>query len=98
MTEMDVSGCEYYNSGTYEEEPYCGIDEEHPYTCISDENCYYKQMKRLEAENTKLKEKLEEIKEICDSYARTEDYVICSTFNEFLDKVFNIVIGAEDER
>ena len=44
----------------------------------------------------KAKAKLEKIKEICNSYARTEDYVICSTFNEFLDKVFNIVIGAED--
>ena len=40
------------------EEPYCDIDEEHLYTCSSDENCYFKQLKRLQEENEVLKEQL----------------------------------------
>lgn len=44
---IDVSECVYFNSVTYEE-PYCNIDQERLYACSSDENCYYKQFKRLE--------------------------------------------------
>ena len=44
---IDVSECKYFNK-VVNEEPYCNIDEEHLYTCSSDENCYYKQLKRAE--------------------------------------------------
>ena len=44
---IDVSECKYFNK-VVNEEPYCNIDEEHLYTCSSDENCYYKQLKRTE--------------------------------------------------
>lgn len=50
---IDVSECAYFNSTTYEE-PYCNIDQERLYTCSSDENCYYKQLKRLQEENKSL--------------------------------------------
>ena len=53
---VDVKRCKYLNK-VVNEEPYCNIDEEHLYTCSSDENCYFKQLKRLEKENGLLKEK-----------------------------------------
>lgn len=46
---IDVNECKYFNK-VVNEEPYCNIDEEHLYTCSSDENCYFKQLKRLEQE------------------------------------------------
>ena len=58
---VDVAGCKYLNK-VVNEEPYCNIDEEHLYTCSSDENCYYKQLKRLEQENKELKEVKEQLK------------------------------------
>lgn len=51
---VNVAGCKYLNK-VVNEEPYCNIDEEHLYTCSSDENCYYKQLKRLEQENATYK-------------------------------------------
>lgn len=59
---VDVAGCKYLNK-VVNEEPYCNIDEEHLYTCSSDENCYYKQLKRLEFENAEIKAENEKLKE-----------------------------------
>lgn len=36
----------------------------------------------------KYKQALEEIRESCNDYAKTEDFVICNTFNEFLENIF----------
>ena len=52
---IDVSECKYLNI-VVNEELYCNIDEEHLYTCSSDENCYYKRLRSLQAENEELKE------------------------------------------
>lgn len=46
---IDVSECKYLNK-VVNEEPYCNMDEEHPYICSSDENCYFKQLKRTQRE------------------------------------------------
>lgn len=62
---VNVAGCEYLNK-VVNEEPYCNMDEEHLYTCSSDENCYFKQLKRLEQENAELKQTLQEIKAIAE--------------------------------
>ena len=53
MTEIDVSNCTFYVEGE------CDIYQD---SCDKLE-CQYKWYKRIEAENTKLKEKLEKIKE-----------------------------------
>ena len=55
IKDIDVSEYKYFNKVTYEE-PYCNIDEEHLYTCSSDENCYFKQLKRLQKENEELRQ------------------------------------------
>lgn len=51
-----ASECKYINK-VVNEEPYCNIDEEHLYTCSSDENCYFKQLARLQQE-LDIKEKM----------------------------------------
>lgn len=68
---IDVSECKYLNK-VVNEEPYCNIDEEHLYTCSSDENCYYKQLKRLEQENEELKNRLKTLDEEDFVYEVTE--------------------------
>lgn len=55
MTEIDVSGCKYAD---------CSIDN---CFCYENKNCYYKQLKRLETENTKLKEKMARIERILEN-------------------------------
>lgn len=67
MTEIDVSGCEHYwNTKGLE---LCKINFDNNYysnglplaeKCSEHKDCYYKQMKRLETENAKLKEKYQE--------------------------------------
>ncbi len=63
---IDVSECKYFNK-VVNEEPYCNMDEEHLYTCSSDENCYYKQLKRLQEENKELKEKNKGLLNLCNN-------------------------------
>lgn len=63
---IDVSGCKYFQieaNTIYPKSHYCGSTFNR--FCEDDENCVYKQLKRLEAENANLKEKLEKIKEKC---------------------------------
>lgn len=52
MTEIDVSGCKFYY------DTYCN-DGNYLYGACAERDCYYKQLKRLELENAKLKELLE---------------------------------------
>lgn len=68
---IDVSECKYFNK-VLNEEPYCNIEEEHLYTCSSDENCYFKQLKRLQEENEKLKNRLKTLDEEEFVYEVTE--------------------------
>ena len=56
---VNVAGCEYYNGVVGDVCGYCNIGEGYLYTCDSDENCYYKQLKRLEQENEQLKKQNE---------------------------------------
>ena len=44
------------------------------------------------------REALEEIRESCNDYAKTEDYVNCGTFNEFLELVFDKINEVLDEQ
>lgn len=61
MTEIidgvDVSGCGYAEKSIPVD---CSIDN---CFCYENNDCYYKQLKKIEQENAKLKEKLEKIKE-----------------------------------
>lgn len=104
---IDVSECKYLNK-VVNEEPYCNIDEEHLYTCSSDENCYYKQLKRLQAENYELKESLKvfqspDIKKVLTLY-RTGEIERIEQENEKLKKEFKeehaelLMSRAENER
>lgn len=61
---VNVFECQYYN-GVLGEQGYCDIDQEHLYLCSSDENCYFKQLKRLEQENKELKRENEQLKKPC---------------------------------
>lgn len=58
---VDVSGCGYYDE-IEQECNICGMGKDREDTfcrkCKDNKNCYYKQLKRLEAENAKLKEYL----------------------------------------
>ena len=82
---VNVVECKYLNK-VVNEEPYCNIDEEHLYTCSSDDNCYYKKLKRLEQENAELKaenERLKEkIKEIVKIYGKPYDRTAERNFYE----------------
>lgn len=71
--EIDVSGCKYAEDSIPVD---CNID-----TCFCYENneCYYKQLKRLELENKKLKEALEKINSIIDN-----DFI-----NRYMELSFN---------
>lgn len=96
INDVNVAGCKYLNK-VVNEEPYCNIDEEHLYTCSSDNNCYYKQFKRLQetlkhTENgrkqkaNKLK-RIEEIVTHCIQGGFTDEFVqeifdICREYEE----------------
>lgn len=70
--------------------------------CKDYHDCYYKQIKRLEAENAKLKEALEEIREICSNTCDTNKDCVHSCYecksidepvaiNRILDKINEVL-------
>jgi len=67
IDDVDVSGCVYYNpqndTGEWNDLT-CERDNAPAFRCDKIKNCYYKQLKRLEQENKKLKEALEGIREM----------------------------------
>ena len=67
---VDVNNCEYYNSKNKKcrtfREPECGMKFT-SFKCEDDHDCYYKQLKRLRAENEKLKTDIAIYKGIIDS-------------------------------
>lgn len=74
MTEIDVSGCNLHccdgDCALY----YADLSSDnnellYGFNCEDNPNCYYKQLKRLETENTKLKDTFKEIKTICKEYS-----------------------------
>jgi len=60
---------------------------------ILDEEDFVYEVTEIEYNNfkkmNKYRKALEEIKEMCIDYAKTEDYIIDQTFNEFLEIIFN---------
>ena len=98
MTEIDVSGCKFFITEHIEDgyteddgcvyiKNACGINGTE---CCLVPECYYKQLKSLEQENAKLKEKLEKIKDIV---------VANYTCKCALEELMNVLIeGAEDEK
>lgn len=85
---VDIKRCKYLNK-VVNEEPYCNIDEEHLYTCSSDENCYFKQLKRLEQENEKLKS------EIIDTNSVIEDISINLGLKQ-IDSIYECFYAVKD--
>lgn len=83
---IDVSECKYLNK-VVNEEPYCNIDEEHLYTCSSDENCYFKQLKRLQEENEKIKKQYNCY--ACGNCNGREDYINLEKHHKGLRKQFD---------
>lgn len=63
IDETDVSNCSYYNKENY---PYCC--EVWDNECEA-QNCYFKQLKRLEKENEELKKKREKAVELAEKYS-----------------------------
>lgn len=96
MAKIDVRECEYYG----ETLNLCTSSCANTYydKCEKNPNCYYKQLKRLEAENAKLKEALEKIKSIIDNDF-TNRYMELS-FNEYdaiLEQIEKICEVLKDE-
>lgn len=62
---VNVAGCEFfdYECSAYRQE-YWESEDNTKDMCSSHHNCYYKQLKRLEQENKKLKERFNSLKEI----------------------------------
>lgn len=97
---VDVSGCDYYE--------YCGcIDDNHELNqCENNRNCYYKQLKRLEAENAKLKEEIKKLKyylnkirddELSSMDIEWDEYITQCTSTEYIN-IINFVELALGER
>ena len=65
--EIDVSGCIYYNpqndTGKWCDLT-CELDAAQAFRCEQIKSCYYKQLKRVEIENAKIKEALRKAKEV----------------------------------
>lgn len=84
MTKIDVRECEHYwNTHNLE---LCKINFDNNYysnglplaeKCSEHKDCYYKQLKRLEAENAKLKEALEKIKVMIEPCKASDSCFTC---------------------
>lgn len=81
---VDVSGCEYCLKMTKYR---CTIQQD-VYKCLCEENpnCYYKQLKRKEQKNEKLKQTLTKIKPILELYANSK------IGEEQLDGTYKIIV------
>ena len=78
---VNISGCVYYNPQN-DTGKWCDLtcerDDAPAFRCEQIKNCVYKQMKRLEQKNTKLKDTLKKIKENIEPCLVGEN---CSTCN-----------------
>lgn len=92
MTEIDVSGCEYYIDSVCYFKKYFGV------SCSKNLNCNYKRLKRCEQENAKLKEELAEANQLKDMYhtyyrAKHDDIKgIIFKQKEKLEKIKNAIL------
>lgn len=66
-------------------------------TTVQQYNKVVQQNKNLQAELNNYKKVLEEIREICTTYAKTESYIIDETFSEFLEIVFNKALNIHEK-
>lgn len=90
MEDIDVSECCYLinydppkGQGNWCGAIHKGACKIYSKDCKYNENCYYKQLKRLEQENKQLKEEIEELKDVCN-------YCVMHTYNSALIDIKNI--------
>ena len=75
---VDVSKCRYAEKSIPID---CSIDN---CFCYENNDCYYKQMKRLE-------QKLEKIKEIASKYSQHEGYLLDGLFTDLVDELSEVL-------
>ena len=85
---VDVSECAHFDKDNHQRKVFdCYEIEGFPNFCKGD-NCYYKQLQRLKAENEKLKQALEDIREIVNALSVVDkgfaNYKIKNIINEVL--------------
>lgn len=97
---VDVAGCcKCYN---VEQKILCGASG----ICANNPNCYYKQLKRLEQENKKLKEEIQILNK--DSYTRLREMSVLDTeldevgvinnkYRSTLEEIKHIIVIRKDE-
>ena len=90
MEDIDVSECYYLinydppkGQGNWCGAIHKGACKIYSKDCKYNENCYYKQLKRLEQENKQLKEEVEELKDVCN-------YCVMHTYKSALIDIKNI--------
>ena len=108
---VDVAGCEFYfedngviaPDGTPERANLCTSPErscENSDSCYCNKDCYYKQLKRLEQENKKLKKDVQLFK-CLDTFGESECHCACrclgNEFCEDADKKINAYRSALEE-
>ena len=92
---VEVEGCLYLQQE----------DEEHDFICYAEESCgetscdactdcYFKQLQRVKAENEKLKQTLQEIKEIGEEDFRHTSW---EAYKEQLKRIIALIKKAEEE-
>lgn len=98
---VDVSGCEFYeemrelpdnlNGGYYIQHCYCGLQGDNYCICNKNPDCYYKQLKRLQAENEELKEATDNLLQV--QYALADS---CNKYSKALEEIREILKGNKD--
>lgn len=95
MTEIDVSVCEGYK------DKHCRYNTSIMFTegnlCSNFPDCHYRQLKRLEQENEKLKEGLEEIKEVFKKYDSEEEGTVAELLHDVFEAYGRVCEVLKDE-
>ena len=80
---VDVNGCHHFDKDNHQRKVFdCYEIEGFPNFCEGDNNCYFKQLQRLKAENGKLKKALEEIREIAKVCKVRSECFSCKYYND----------------
>ena len=89
IDDVDVSGCEF--KSCFDDECYSDVDSSENLNCKDNPNCYYKQLKRLQAENERLKEENSKIvwDEVCTT--NCSKYKAYNKYRKALEEIRGIL-------
>ena len=90
IIDVDVSECTHFDKDNHQRKVFdCYEIEGFPNFCKGD-NCYYKQLQRLKAENEKLKEKNEELIAQLSRFYRKKEYIRLLKYKQALEEIREI--------